>query len=197
MDEISFLCSRFSEPFCEMIVDAAALLHKYIDPNDALFDIVFRHSRHVADKAIRLAAAHPELNLDVNFLEEAALLHDIGVAAVSAPEIFCFGSEPYLLHGLLGAKMLRGEGLERHARVCERHTGTGLTVEEIIRRDLPLPHQDFSPETLEEQLICFADKFFSKTRPDVERTVEVARAKLEKFGEESLRRFDKWCELFL
>ena len=60
--------------------------------------------------------------------------------------------------------MLRNEGFPLHARVCERHTGAGLSAEDIISENLPLPHQDFLPETIEEKAICYADKFFSKSR---------------------------------
>ena len=67
---------------------------------------------------------------------------------------------------------MRAEGYPRHARVCERHTGTGITLAMIEERGLPLPHRDFMPETLEEQLICYADKFYSKTKLDKEKSVE-------------------------
>ena len=53
------------------------------------------------------------------------------------------------------------------------------------------------PVSLEEQVICFADKFFSKTHLNDEKTVEKARKSLQKYGEEGLQRFDRWCELFL
>ena len=86
--------------------------------------------------------------------------------------------------------------MERHARVCERHTGAGLSKEEIIRQDLPLPHQSLLPETLEEQVICYADKFFSKTHLDQEKTIEQATRSLAKFGEEGLQRFIQWTKLF-
>ena len=178
-------------------MNATELLHKYIDPNRQLFDIVYVHSRAVADLALELCDRHPELPVDRAFLEEAALLHDIGVVACDAPVIACHGQSPYICHGCLGAEMLRREGLERHALVCERHTGTGLTLQQIEAQNLPLPHRDMSPQSLEEQLVCFADKFYSKTHLDQRRSPEQARAKLEKFGAESLLRFDKWCESFL
>ena len=92
--------------------------------------------------------------------------------------------------------MLREEGLERHARVCERHTGAGLSLNDIVSQNLPLPHQSLLPETLEEQVICYADKFFSKTRLDREKTVEQAERSLAKFGTEGLLRFQKWETLF-
>ena len=47
-----------------------------------------------------------------------------------------------------------------------------------------MPPQDFLPETEEEKLICYADKFFSKTHLDVEKTFEQAVKSLEKFGSE-------------
>ena len=103
------------------------------------------------------------------------MLHDIGIFRCDAPGICCHGTEPYLRHGLIGGEIMRSEGFPRHARVCERHTGAGLTREEIINQDLPLPHQDFLPETLEEKLVCYADKFYSKSHPDREKPFEQAK----------------------
>ena len=53
------------------------------------------------------------------------------------------------------------------------------------------------PVSLEEQVICFADKFYSKTHLEKEKSVEKARKSLERYGEKGVRRFDNWCELFL
>ena len=178
-------------------MDPIALLHKYLDISPGLFDIVYRHSRDVADLALEMAARHPELGADLFFLEEAALLHDIGVVKTKASPICCFGEEPYIRHGILGAEILRAEGLPRHALVCERHTGTGLSKADIEARQLPLPSRDFLPQTIEEQLICFADKFYSKTHLEHRRSTAEARQKLEKFGPETLARFDAWCKSFL
>lgn len=160
-------------------------------------DILLRHSMAVANKAMEIVLKHPELGADSQFVEEAALLHDIGILNVDAPAIACCGVEPYIKHGLLGAEILRKEGFERHALVCERHTGTGLTLHQIIEQKLPLPHRDMQPVSVEEEIICFADKFFSKTKLNTEKTVEQARKSLEKFGKEGLLKFDTWCERFL
>jgi uncharacterized protein len=81
--------------------------------------------------------------------------------------------------------------------VCERHTGAGLSLRQIEEQNLPVPRRELMPETMEEQLICFADKFFSKTRLTTEKTVEQAYNSVAKFGEESAERFRKWCEIFL
>ena len=114
------------------------------------------------------------------------MLHDIGIFLCDAPGIECFGTEPYIRHGRLGAEILRAEGYPAHARVCERHTGAGLSREDIIRQNLPLPHEDFLPQTMAEKVICYADKFYSKTRIDGEKSVEQAERSLAKFGEAGL-----------
>ena len=173
-----------------------AVIDKYYPHDNELRHILITHSRSVADLALALAKRLPEQCLDLQFVEEAAMLHDIGIVRCDAPSIHCFGTEPYIAHGRQGAEMLRAEGMPRHARVCERHTGAGITREAIETQHLPLPLQDFLPETLEEQLICYADKFFSKTKLDRQKTVEQAEKSLAKFGEDGLERFRAWVERF-
>lgn len=124
------------------------------------------------------------------------MLHDIGIFKCDAAGIQCFGTEPYICHGRIGAELLRSEGFPRHARVCERHTGAGITKAQIIAQNLPLPQQDFLPETMEEKVICYADKFFSKTHLDREKTIEQAEKSLSKFGEEGVLRFREWEKCF-
>ena len=92
--------------------------------------------------------------------------------------------------------MLRLEGFPRHARVCERHTGAGIGIEDIEAHNLPLPHADFLPETMEEKVICYADKFFSKTHLDRERTVEEALNSLLKRDSKGVERFKEWIKMF-
>ena len=99
----------------------------------------------MADRCLKIAKAHPELKLDEQFLEEAAMLHDLGIFGTDAPGIECHGTEPYIRHGIIGGKILRDKGWERHARVCERHTGTGLSKWDIEQQQLPLPNEDFMP----------------------------------------------------
>lgn len=154
------------------------------------------HSTLVTKRAVRICDQHPELSLNRQFVIEAAMLHDIGIFKCNAPGIYCSGSEPYLIHGRIGAELLRAEGFPKHARVCERHTGAGITKEEIIKLNLPLPHEDFLPETMEEKVICYADKFYSKTHPEVEKTIEQAERSLKRFGEDGVERFKLWEKLF-
>ena len=172
------------------------LIHRYCEGNPALENVLLKHSSDVANRALKIADKHPEFKIDRQFLFEAAMLHDIGIVKVDAPSIFCLGKEPYLKHGLLGGEILRKEGFPAHARVAERHTGTGLTRQAILQQSLPLPLADYVPETLEEQIICYADKFYSKTRLNEEKSFEQALASLRRFGEDGLVVFEDWKHRF-
>lgn len=180
-------------------MDYQSVINHFYKEDDALKHILLVHSRQVAGKVLQIALHHPELQLDVDFLETAAMLHDIGIVCCNAPGIQCFGTEPYICHGRIGAEMLRnllGQEIEPIARVCERHTGAGLSEKDIISQNLPLPHQDFLPETIAEQVICYADKFYSKSHLEHEKTVEEAARSLAKFGNEGVDRFRKWAQMF-
>jgi len=173
------------------------VIDNYYTPNTALYELLLAHSRAVTQKALTLAYKHPELEIDCQFVEEAAMLHDIGIFLTNAPDLGCYGTHRYIEHGYLGADLLRQHGLDKHALVCERHTGTGLSLADIERQQLPLPHRDMQPISIEEQLICFADKFFSKSRLNVELTIDDIRHNLGKHGTEYLEKFDNWLQLFL
>ena len=172
------------------------LIDAYYPEDNERKHILLVHSRLVAEKALCIADG-PELNLDKDFLYEAGMLHDIGIFLTDAPGIFCFGNQPYICHGYLGADLMRREGYPRHALVCERHTGAGLSLDDIVAQNLPVPHRDMLPVSMEEQVICFADKFYSKTHLEREKTVEKARKSISNFGNAGLKRFDRWCEQFL
>ena len=173
-----------------------ALIEKYYPEDDALRQLLITHSQSVAQFALQIVSLHPELGIDRQFVLEAAMLHDIGIRLCDAPGIHCHGTEPYIRHGRIGAEWLRTGGFPRHARVCERHTGAGITCRQIVERDLPLPHEDFLPETIEEQLICYADKFFSKSHPERQKTAEQAIKSLRKFGDDGVTRFMQWQRMF-
>ena len=173
------------------------IIQKYYPVESVAYRILVRHSRDVANRALQIGRAHPEWDLDLRFLEEAAMLHDIGAFLCHAPQIGCFGDAVYICHGYLGADLLRKEGYPRHALVCERHTGTGITLEMIERYNLPIPYRDLCPQSMEEQLICFTDKFYSKTKPDEEKSIEKIRKSIARYGEASVLQFDNWHKLFL
>ena len=172
------------------------IIYKYYPADDPLRRLLLKHSRQVAEKALAVCERHPDLHLDRQLVYEGAMLHDVGIFLTDAPGIFCHGSEPYLLHGRLGAELMRKEGREDLARICERHTGTGLTAEDIRRQGLPLPLEDFRPETEAEKVICYADKFFSKSHPDAEKTAAQVVKSLAKFGPKSPAIFQVWDERY-
>ena len=173
------------------------IIKKYYKEGGKLYEILFEHSLAVADKALELSRMHPEMNIDKKFVYEAALLHDIGISQTKAPKIYCFGEHPYICHGYLGAEIMRKEGFEKHALVCERHMGAGLAKEYIISKNLPIPQKDMLPVTIEEKLICFSDKFYSKSKPGRVKTVDQIREQLSKYSHSSLKRFNEMLELFI
>lgn len=207
------------------LMDYLALLHRYYPEDNALRRMLLHHSRQVCARALQIVERHPELGANRNLVEAGAMLHDIGIFLTDAPGIHCHGTAHYILHGSLGAQLLRNEAkqlkkeklqeeqlkeeklqaiqlqeelhfYEALARICERHTGTGLTRQTIIERGLPDPQQDLLPETIEEQIICYADKFYSKSHLERERTIPQTLQSLEKFGDEGVEKFRHWTELF-
>ncbi len=184
---------------------ALEIIRHFYPKDTPLRRLLIQHSTQVRDKALAILS-NPELvGLDINvqLVNDGAMLHDIGIIRCDAPSIHCEGTEPYLLHGTIGARMLRefgaenGVDLESYARICERHTGAGLTREDIIGQDLPLPNdRDLLPETLEEKLVCLADKFYSKSSPDKEKPMERVLASMRKFGTGTVERFAELCDTF-
>ena len=164
--------------------DCLAIIEQYYGRDTDAAALLIKHSRQVADLAIKIACDKPQLNIDTDFAYEAAMLHDID------------GTEPYIKHGLIGRELLDSLGLPRHALVCERHTGAGLSIIDIRKQHLPLPLRDMLPLTIEEKLVCYADKFYSKSHPDRAIDYDHARKKLLKYGEETVARFEALHELF-
>lgn len=178
---------------------------RHFYPEDTpLRRLLLRHSTQVRDKALAILAnpSRPPLELDPGLVSAGAMLHDVGVLQCHAPSILCEGTRPYIAHGIIGAEMLRGYGqshgidMEPFARICERHTGAGITADEVVAQGLPLPVRDFLPEKPEEKLVCLADKFFSKSGDMLEKPLDRVRRSLEKFGPDTLDRFDAFCRLF-
>lgn len=172
------------------------LLNRYLAGNS--LEIVLEHSRYVAALAVEISD-HLILSEEQRiFIEEAALLHDIGVSQVHAPGLGLYGPQQYIMHGFLGREILEREGYPLHGLVSERHTGVGLTSEDIVRQKLPLPHRDMCPQSLSEQIVCFADLFYSKKagRLGERKTVEHVRKNLLHFGEEKVAIFDAWMTKF-
>jgi uncharacterized protein len=177
-------------------VNAQDIFDRYYRPGAALTALLLDHSRRVRDKALSVAARFSEALPDMAFIAEAALLHDIGIGRTAAPGIHCHGAQPYVCHGIIGRHMLESHGLKRHALVCERHVGTGITPHDIVRQKLPLPARDMTPSSVEEKIICYADKFFTKSHGGRELSLEVIIAGLSRYGPEKVQTFMAWHQRF-
>ena len=179
-------------------MDPFEIIGRHYAPASKSHRILLEHGRLVAEKALTAAARVPHLAPDLAFVESAALLHDIGIFLTDSPRLDCQGREPYIRHGILGREILEALGLPRHGLVCERHVGVGLSAEDIRRFDLPLPVRDMRPVTVEEQIICYADKFFSKNGKGAAREKPAAAivASLKPYGADKVERFLGWMELF-
>ncbi len=178
--------------------DPVAVIEKYYAPGTKSYEYIIRHGRMVADKALSIARAVHWLPPETIFIEEAALLHDIGIFMCDSPHLGCAGSYPYVAHGYLGRQILEDEGYPLHALVCERHVGCGLKLSEIREAKLPVPERDMMPITTEEEIICFADKFFPVTpeRMLTEQSLDDAREMVAAYGERPLKTFDRWAAKF-
>lgn len=173
-----------------------AILGRYFQ-GEAL-DMVVTHGSMVSRLSLEIGRVLGLPTEESAFLEQAAMLHDIGICRVHAPEIRLFGDHPYIMHGILGRDILEAEGLPRHALVCERHIGVGLTEIDIVGQGLPLPLRDMVPQNLAEEIICFADLFYSKKMGGLEKMKSVPRVreKLATFKGDKLQIFDCWMERF-
>ncbi|WP_394669951.1 HD domain-containing protein [Halosquirtibacter xylanolyticus] len=143
-------------------VDILNIINKYYHATPTAHNILLIHSKLVCKKALDIASRNPHLDLDLDLIEQGAMLHDIGIFKTDAPEIGCYGQAPYVCHGYLGGQLLRDEGLDNLAEFSENHTGVGLSKESIMTQQIPIPCHDYIPKTDEQIIVCIADKFFSK-----------------------------------
>jgi uncharacterized protein len=182
-------------------IDPIKIIEYFYPQDSALRRLLILHSSQVCRKALEIAAASG-IELDLEIVKNGSMLHDIGIGHCHAPGIFCEGDAHYIEHGTLGAQMLRHYGaehnldLEVYALICERHTGSGITADEVAAQKLPLSVRDYLPLTREEKLVALADKFFSKSGDQQEKPFDKVRKSMAKFGDASLARFDELCKLF-
>jgi len=148
-----------------------SLLKKYSlrYSSDSGFEGVLRHStvvKQVAEGILKdisgFSTKNGELSLrkdkkevnkiDMDLVLAGAMLHDIG--RFKCPP----NSKDSIRHGIEGYNILMGEGLSDLAQIAKNHIGFGIKKSDIIMLGLNLPKQDFIPTTIEEKIVCFADK---------------------------------------
>jgi uncharacterized protein len=124
---------------------------------------VIKHCKTVAKLAVEIANACREKGLDANLqlVEIGALLHDIGRSKTHSVH-----------HAVVGAEIARSLGLpEPVVSIIKRHVGGGITAQEAKR--LGWPKDIYIPQTLEEKIVSYADKFIEGSRRvPIERTIE-------------------------
>jgi uncharacterized protein len=179
-------------------MDLEIILSEFYTPGSKTYDILVMHSKQVAEKALDIAKNVRHLKPDMDFIRQAAMLHDIGIFMTDSPSLGCHGIHPYVAHGYLGRALLEEKNLSQHALVCERHVGAGITEGDIKAHNLPLPVRDMLPLSLEEKIICVADKFFSKDEVSSheERSLDRVITVVKRYGDPNLKRFMKWLTLF-
>ncbi|MFI6523283.1 HD domain-containing protein [Streptomyces uncialis] len=169
-------------------VDEVRALHERYAPSREALDLVLTHCEIVGDIAAQLGA-RTALPLDTDLVRIGALLHDIGVYRLY-DRAGRLDHRDYIRHGVLGHEILREEGYpEALRRFCSCHTGVGLTRHDIREQKLPIPEADYLAETVEEQLVMYADKFHSKTTPPTFLTADTYAARVERFGADKVHAF--------
>jgi len=115
---------------------------------------IIEHCKVVSQLAVRLArlAEQKGMEVDIDLVRVGGLLHDIGRSRTHGVE-----------HGFIGSTIIDSYGYSLAiARIAERHVGAGISSDETQK--LGLPKRDFIPETLEEKLVCYADKLIEGRR---------------------------------
>lgn len=178
-------------------VDYRSIIDKYIK-NPLTHHIYLVHVSLVTARALKIARGLGLTEEQMQFIEEASMLHDIGIIKVDDEELGCTGKLDYVCHGTEGRKILEAEGLPLHALVAERHTGVGIPKEDIIKDNLPLPHRDMLAISIEEKIIAWADLFYSKNprKLFIEKTMNHAYNSIAGFGESHKKIFKEWEAMF-
>lgn len=178
-------------------IDYQKIIQKHIT-NPLTLHIYMIHVTLVTARALKISKAMNLTDEQIQFIEEAAMLHDIGIIKVDDEDLGCAGELEYICHGTEGRNMLEAEGLPKHALVAERHTGVGIPKEDIINENLPIPHRDMLAFSIEEKIISWSDLFYSKN-PDTlfqEKSIERAFESIAKYGENQQKTFRKWESMF-
>lgn len=140
-------------------------LHRKYAPTNAAYDLVYGHCEIIWQIARQLIDRN-KLAVDKNTVEAGCLLHDIGVYDYYDAAGNFDREMDYTQHAVRGQKILETEHFPPIiSRLVAHHLGVGLTAQDVKEQKLPIPVQDYVPETIEERLVAYADKFHSKSYP--------------------------------
>lgn len=168
-------------------MNSKELLQKYCNKLPKKRQTIFLdHTKNVLKESLLVAKKHPEFSINIKLLKDMAMLHDIGVCELKK-------DTPYIQHGIIGKNILIKEGFGKIAKIAETHIGSGITKDEA--KLLKLPEKNMLPRTIEEKIVCYADKFYSKSKPGKHKIEDILK-EFETYGKGSLKRFKKLNQLF-
>jgi uncharacterized protein len=170
-------------------------LHERHAPTPTALELVYTHCVIVCGIAEQLRA-RSGLEAAPDLVRAGCLLHDVGVYRLY-DDAGKLDHAHYIRHGVLGHELLREEGFpEVICRFASHHTGVGVSRDDVLRQELPLPPCDYLAETPEETLVMYADKFHSKTTPPVLLTADAYAASVRRFGEDKVAAFESMRAAF-
>ncbi|MFJ8934352.1 HD domain-containing protein [Streptomyces sp. NPDC102365] len=171
-------------------------LHKQYAPTEEAFELVYTHCVIVEEIARQLLRKKQLSDIDPELVRVGCLLHDIGVYLLY-DDAGQLDHANYIKHGILGYGVLKAEGLDESlCRFCSRHTGVGLTKDDVRVQQLALPVADYLAETPEERLLMYADKFHTKTDPPKLMTAVAYANYVRRFGSDKEVKFNRLREEF-
>jgi uncharacterized protein len=183
--------------------DEIRALHERHAPTREAFEAVYTHCVivwRVAERLLTQADRMPEntgfADIERDLVWAGCLLHDVGVYRLydHAGRLDYAG---YMRHGVLGHALLAEAGYpEAICRFASRHTGVGISRDEVIRQELPLPPADYVAETPEELLVMYADKFHTKAEPPSFLTAATYAAYVRQFGPDKVAAFKEMLQRF-
>lgn len=178
------------------------IINKYHNPDSKTYRILLTHSILVTNLALKIADKFP--NTNKKFIYEASMLHDIGYKfpnfETKDKKLLKKLKKNYISHGFWGSLILQKEKLNKHAKVAANHVGTGIYKDDILENNLPIPLNNYYPEALEEEIISYADIFYSKKPKKIfhKETVDQIEKEILSYhkGEEKFEIFKEWHRKF-
>jgi uncharacterized protein len=168
-------------------------LHEKHAPTREAFEAVYTHCQIVCRIAEQLLDGR---GLDADLVRAGCLLHDIGVYRLYDAD-GDLDRAHYMRHGVLGHGLLAEEGFtDTICRFCSCHVGMGLSRDDVRHQRLPIPVADYLPESAEERLVMYADKFHSKARRPTFVTADSYAGDIGRFGADKVATFTSMREEF-
>lgn len=174
-------------------------LHQKYATSQLLLDLVWTHSVIISEIADQLMAnLQGKVQFDKPLVTQACLMHDIGVYACNGfdwlPDQDKSDKE-YIHHSLASAWILMNENFHPEVIMCGlTHTGVGISANDINKYGLKLPPDNYSPQSLIQQLVSYSAKFHSKS-PGF-KSIDQISEHLTKYGPEKLDVFNSWVKFF-